>query len=359
MKNIVVCCDGTSNQFSKHNTNVVKLYKLLSKDDEKQVAYYHPGLGTMEAVGAFTSFGRRFTKLLGLAIGYGLEDDIRAAYVFIMRTYRPGDRIYMFGFSRGAYTVRALASLLHMYGLIDRSNEPLVPYAIRMLSAMHNRASAADVFDLAEGFKQTFSGPPCPIHFVGVWDTVNSVGWIANPLKLPFTANNSSIEIGRHAISIDERRAFFRQNRWLPKPPDAGPKDLKQVWFPGDHCDVGGGRAETESAQSRIPLAWMMQEARSAGLQVDPSAAAATSADGAALSQHANQLHDILGRMHWWWIAEYVPKQRYDFATGQTSWHINAGHRRTIPPGSLIHNSAYAQGSEYIKRLPPDAVPTG
>src|SRR4051794_35198298 len=79
MKNIVLCCDGTSNQFSEHNTNVVRLYQTLVKDPARQVAYYHPGLGTMEAVGALTSFARKFTKLLGLAIGYGLEDDIKAA----------------------------------------------------------------------------------------------------------------------------------------------------------------------------------------------------------------------------------------------------------------------------------------
>jgi uncharacterized protein (DUF2235 family) len=361
MKNIVLCCDGTSNEFSKNNTNVVKLYQLLAKDPATQVAYYHPGLGTMEAVGAITSFGRKITKLLGLAIGYGLEDDIKAAALFLMRTYQPGDRIFMFGFSRGAYTVRAVASLLHMYGLIEGNNDALVPYAIRMLSAIskegeHDRAH--DAFDLAKGFQQTFSGRPCPIHFVGVWDTVNSVGWISNPLKLPYTANNPSIEIGRHAISLDERRAFFRQNRWIPKPPNVGPKDLKQVWFPGDHCDVGGGHVEAESAQSRIALAWMLQEAMNAGLSVDAAAAAATLADGVTLSQQANQLHDILGKLHWWWIAEYVPKQRYDYTTHKTSWRINAGSRRTIPPASFVHASAYARGNDYIKRLPPDATPT-
>src|SRR5207249_2143195 len=97
-----------------------------------QVVFYHPGIGTMEAVGAITSFGRKITKLLGKAIGYGLERDILDAYVFIMNQFVPGDRLYLFGFSRGAYTARAVASLLWMYGLIRRGNEPLVPYAVRM-----------------------------------------------------------------------------------------------------------------------------------------------------------------------------------------------------------------------------------
>ena len=358
MKNIVLCCDGTSNQFSEHNTNVVRLYQTLVKDPARQVAYYHPGLGTMEAVGALTSFARKFTKLLGLAIGYGLEDDIKAAYVFVMRTYQPGDRIYMFGFSRGAYTVRAVASLLHMYGLMQGHNEALVPYAIRMLSALSkNRDHAGAVFDLAAGFRQTFSGPPCPLHFVGVWDTVSSVGWIANPLKLPYTADNPDMEIGRHAVSIDERRAFFRQNLWMPKMPSGGPKDMRQVWFPGDHCDVGGGHENGESGQSAIALAWMLREAIAAGLLADPSPADAVLCVGAAAPARAlvNKLHESLAG--WWWLAEYLPKRHYDFASGKVSWRMNRGRRRTMPLDALVHKSAYLQGPEYTKRLPAEAVP--
>src|SRR6186997_1357535 len=117
-KNIVLCCDGTANEFSQDRTNVVKLFYALERNPAQQVSYYHPGVGTMEAVGAITSVAKKVTKLLGLAIGYGLETDIRDAYVFLMNCFEPGDRVYLFGFSRGAYTARAVASLLHMYGLI-------------------------------------------------------------------------------------------------------------------------------------------------------------------------------------------------------------------------------------------------
>src|SRR5215212_195135 len=140
-KNIVLCCDGTANEFSQDRTNVVKLFYTLVEDPARQVAYYHPGLGTMEPAGALTTFSRKITRLLGLAIGYGLENDIRDAYVFLMNCYEPGDSVSLFGFSRGAYTVRAVASLLHMYGLIPKGNDPLVPYAIRMLRAI-NKADA-------------------------------------------------------------------------------------------------------------------------------------------------------------------------------------------------------------------------
>ena len=232
----------------------------------------------MEAVGALTSPARKITRLLGMAIGYGLETDVRDAYVFVMNNYEPGDRLFLFGFSRGAYTVRSLAALLHMYGLIRKGNESLVPYAIRMLNAAPKQkgisslmsdepisslkpntasepAQAGGVFALAEDFKRIFSREDCKPWFVGVWDTVSSVGWIGNRLsRLPYTADNPDIEIGRHAIALDERRAFFRTNLWRPKkaPPKSGPQDLKQVWFAGVHSDIGGGYPESESGLAKI-----------------------------------------------------------------------------------------------------------
>src|SRR5678816_4216922 len=97
----------------------------------------------------------------------------------------------------------------------------------------------------------------CKPWFVGVWDTVSSVGWVANPLKLPYVTNSPDIQVGRHAIAIDERRAFFRNHLWRPSDEEpSGPKDLKQVWFPGVHCDVGGGYPEAESGLAKEALQW-------------------------------------------------------------------------------------------------------
>ena len=142
-KNVVVCCDGTANEFARDKTNVLKLFYVLVHGSAEQVTYYHPGLGTMEAIGAVTMTARKVTKLLGKAIGYGLEADICNAYVFLMNHFQPDDRVFLFGFSRGAYTVRAVAALLHMYGLIRPGNEPLVPYAIRMMMAITSFMAAA------------------------------------------------------------------------------------------------------------------------------------------------------------------------------------------------------------------------
>ena len=138
VKNIIVCCDGTANEFAQDRTNVVKLFFTLIHEPQSQVTYYHPGVGTMEPPGALTGIARAVTKLLGQAIGLGLEADIRDAYTFLINHFDQGDRVYFFEFSRGAYTVRPVTALLHMYGLIRVGNEPLIPYAIRLMVAINN-----------------------------------------------------------------------------------------------------------------------------------------------------------------------------------------------------------------------------
>lgn len=363
-KNIILCCDGTANEFVQDRTNVVKLFFTLRHESSAQVGYYHPGLGTMEAVGAVTSFGRKITKILGQAIGYGLETDIRDAYAFLMSQYAEGDRVFLFGFSRGAYTVRALASLLHMYGLLRVGNEPLIPYAIRMMTAITklretpqaSEKQITEYFDLAEGFKQHFCRAKVNAHFVGVWDTVSSVGWIENPLRLPYTSNNPDIQIGRHAIAIDERRAFFRTNLWHPTS-DGGPKDVKQVWFPGVHADVGGGYPESESGLAKIALKWMLKEAEIAGLLTDEEKVKLVlgeSGQGYVQPKSLAEPHKSLTFK--WWPAEFIPKRHYDWSKKREVRRMNLFQRRTIPSGALVHESAFERGEAYAARLPIDAV---
>jgi len=368
-RNVVICCDGTANEFARHNTNVVKLYSALAHDPARQVTYYHPGLGTMEPAGALTTFARKITKLLGMAVGYGLANDIRDAYVFLMNNFQEDDKLFLFGFSRGAYTVRAVASLLHMYGLIRPGNEPLVPYAIRMMMGIERArrdetgrsAEVGEYFGLARDFKAAMAGVDCRPWFVGVWDTVSSVGWIENPLKLPYIANNPGIEIGRHAIAIDERRAFFRNHLWRHSAESqqaSGPRDLKQVWFAGVHCDVGGGYPESESGLAKIALEWMLDEAIAAGLLVNASQRAAI------LGQDGNGAHvppDPTAAAHEslsgaWHLAEYVPKKHFDYATRKEARRMNRHRRRTLPPGSHVHISVFERGEDYRQRLPADVV---
>jgi uncharacterized protein (DUF2235 family) len=368
-KNIVVCCDGTANEFAADNTNVVKLYSVLVHDRPDQCTYYHPGIGTMEPPGALTPLRRRLTRAMGLAFGAYLENDIRDAYAFLMQNYQDGDKVYLFGFSRGAYTVRAVASLLRMYGLMRAGNESTVPYATRMMMAITKarrtdreryQQKIEEYFDLAKSFKATMARP-CAPFFVGVWDTVSSVGWIDNPLKLPYSADNGDIAIGRHAIALDEKRAFFRTNLWRRNADPAethGPVDELQVWFPGVHCDVGGGYPEAESALSKLTLEWMLDEAEPHGLKVDPAKRRAVlgGVPPNVAPDPRGQMHESLAGL--WKLAEYVPKKRFDFATRREEWAANRFQRRTVPHGAVIHWSVYARGPEYVATLdlPPDVT---
>ena len=116
--------------------------------DASQVTYYHPGVGTMGARSALTRIGKWWTKVIGLAFGYGISDNVADAYIFLMRRFQPGDNVYVFGFSRGAYTTRALCGMLHGVGLLTEDNEALIPYAIRMLKSETVRHCGAVQEDL-------------------------------------------------------------------------------------------------------------------------------------------------------------------------------------------------------------------
>ena len=358
-RNIVVCCDGTGNQYGTAKSNVVKLYWTLSADD-KQIAYYHPGVGTMGARNALSAIGKWWTKIRGLAFGYGFSDNVADVYSFLMREFRPGDQVFIFGFSRGAYTARALCGLLHMFGLLTPGNEALIPYALRLY-----KSNDPERFKIADGFKETFS-VDCKPYFLGLWDTVSSVGWILDPINvrsghLPYTASLPDVPILRHAVSIDERRAFFRQN--LIHEPMLPPPNLKQVWFAGVHSDVGGGYAESESGLSQVALRWMLCEAQSAGLALD-----------------SQKVIDVLGgktpyivpdaraALHksltgFWWLGEFWPKLcHYSVPTSEPTkveWkariRLNLASPRTIYDGTRDRLRACAAAVDACGTIPEGA----
>ena len=328
-KNIVICCDGTGNEFSDRNSNVVKLFTVLEADPRVQVAYYNPGIGTMGANNALSSVGKWFTKVLGLAFGYGLVDNVGDAYRFLMENWEPEDRLYLFGFSRGAYTVRVLASMLHLFGVLPRNNEQLIAYVLRSLKRMDDPGEI-----LARQFKKTFA-LECKPHFVGVWDTVSSVGWITDPLKVRYSANNPDIHTGRHAISIDERRCFFRQNLWGQPLPG---QDYKQVWFAGVHSDIGGGYRESESGLAKVTLQWMIREATRADLLVQQSVVdevlGRTPGDYAPVNA-GGEMHDSM--KGFWQILEYLPRRHWNGTSNE--WIFYRKRPRRIAEGSTLHQA--------------------
>jgi uncharacterized protein (DUF2235 family) len=252
-KNLILCCDGTNNQFDGYHTNVIRTYKVARRNPE-QLTYYDPGVGTMPEPWEKTKLGKRLSMLSGLIFGDGLFDNISDAYKFLVVNYEPGDRIFLFGFSRGAYTARAVAALLHSIGLLHPATECLLPYALNYWQSDFGPQSLGG--QTCAEFKATLARP-CPVHFIGVWDTVSSVGFINNFRSFPHTAHNPDVTRVRHAVSIDERRSTFRQNLMSP----VGDQDVKNVWFAGVHSDVGGGYQPEESGLAKVAFEWMIREA--------------------------------------------------------------------------------------------------
>jgi uncharacterized protein (DUF2235 family) len=343
-RNIVLCLDGTSNKYAADNTNVVKLYAMLDRARPDQLSYYQPGIGTMAPPGVWGKLKRWFVTRLDLAIAWLLPDHVTDAYRFLMRYYQKGDRIFIFGFSRGAYTARAVAAMLHKVGLLTQGNEELVPFAWDMFKREHDKT-------VYEGFKKTFSRP-APVYFLGLWDTVSSVGWVPfAPQHFQYTANNPDVAIVRHAVALDERRAYFLQNLWGKDPPT----DIDQVWFPGVHCDVGGGYPEAESGLSAIALQWMTGKAEAAGLILDPAMKAIvlperTTSDYVAPFAGGPPHESLTGL---WWIPEYLPKRYQDPAENYaTRWIFHGGRPRTVPENSKIHTSVFER-----RRLVPGYSP--
>jgi uncharacterized protein (DUF2235 family)/membrane protease YdiL (CAAX protease family) len=324
----VVCLDGTGNEIGVKLSNVLKLYRCLDKDEE-QLVYYDPGVGTIGQPGWWHQLGVRIRGLLGLALGLGLDDNVLKAYAWLCRTWREGDQIFLFGFSRGAYTARVLAGFIRLIGLLHPEQLNLCGYAL----VAYKKSGDTGDFKIGGDFARVAGSRLVTIRFVGVWDTVSSVltpnakllflPWL---LTLPFTRKNARVEIFRQAISIDEHRRLFRLNHWLdpqpfkPDPYDSSkdrPQDIRQVWFAGVHSDVGGGYPEDQSALSKYPLLWMLGEAAKAGLAVDQAMVAWLTGGTAMPPGEGNRFPYVPpspeGQLHQsltgpWWLLEILPK---------------------------------------------------
>ncbi len=284
-RNLVVCLDGTSNEPEHGVTNVARIYDIAEKDDS-QLVYYDPGVGTMGARGAVTQLGQALTRFAGLAAGFGIKDNIEEAYTWLSRQYQAGDHIFVLGFSRGAYTARALTGMLRTVGLLRRGTENLVPYAVKLYAQggkSKSEAAERDFWNVRDEFNRQFGHPDFPrpfdtsrhqVHFLGVWDTVKSVGWLNLKARIemarwPFTRRITNVEIARHALALDERRRPFKEYRFDEKVvADAGGR-YQEMWFAGVHSDVGG-QFPDDHQLSDIALSWMVEEARAAGLVVNP-----------------------------------------------------------------------------------------
>jgi uncharacterized protein (DUF2235 family) len=346
-KNLVICCDGTNNEFGPNNTNIVRLVQALHRHPGEQTLFYDPGVGTLPEPGAIGALAKKISEIPGLAFGAGLTDKVQMAYTYLMDYWEPGDRVFLFGFSRGAYTVRVLAGMLHSVGLLARGGYNLVPYATRLYKSIRGAKESSRYFDLCAKFRWTFARPVpgddederhFPIDFMGLWDTVSSVGWVWDPPKFPYTTCNPSVKVIRHAVSIDERRWFFRQNLVAR---EAKGQDIKEYWFPGVHSDVGGGYEE-EDPIWRCSFDWILSEATTCGLQINATRLAAV------LKSTADKGEPWRGATHeslrgLWWLAEFFPKLRRRPGSPTLVPAFGLGRRRRIHPGAKIHQSALSR----------------
>jgi uncharacterized protein (DUF2235 family) len=272
VKRLILCCDGTWNSADQESngtpcpTNVVKLgYRVAKRDgDIPQLIYYDQGVGT----------GNTLDRASGGAFGDGLEENIHDAYRFLVANYEPGDELYLFGFSRGAFTVRSIGGMIRKCGILERR---AVRYYRDAIALYRNEQHPDDA--QPRQFRTSCSlipEEPIPIRMIGVWDTVGSLGiplrglrWLTRrEHQFHDTELSGSVQVACHALAIDERRAPFAPTLWDYKPKPG--QQVEQVWFCGAHSDVGGGYAET--GLSDIALEWMIGKARAAGLAFDAAA---------------------------------------------------------------------------------------
>ncbi|ARE40041.1 Peptidoglycan binding domain protein [Rhodovulum sp. P5] len=313
MKRIAIFCDGTWNRAdAPHGTNVVKLAQALepvADDGIFQELFYVQGVGTGRGSGAFT---RLIDRLGGGAFGWGLTENVEEAYRHLTFSHRPGDEIFIFGFSRGAYTARSLAGLIRASsippaGCTDKIPQAIDRYRSRLKSThpdhvesfkfRHRLNPALTTSEKEEEWRRDNGlepGTPIKIRYLGVWDTVGALGlpghygMLARMVNAKYDFHDTDLSrlvlSARHAVAVDERRATFPPALWdnLDSLNDRRadrdtPAPYRQEWFPGTHGSVGGGG--DICVLSNAALTWIAEGATDAGLKFEPDAMATYAQD--------------------------------------------------------------------------------
>ena len=300
MRRLVICADGTWNSSDNESkrTNVVLLHEAVSpiaKDGVEQRAFYQVGVGVT---------GGAIGKLTGGAFGTGLNDNILACYRFLIHNFDPGDDLFLFGFSRGAYTVRSLAGLVRNSGILKREHSHKADAAFDLYrdrgDDTHPSSPQAEAFRAARSHETR-------IKFIGVWDTVGSLGV---PTRGPIgmisrqrhgfhdVQLSSWVDNAFHALSIDERRKPFAPALWEVPDDDVQQgmhgRRVEQRWFAGVHSNVGGGYPDR--GLSDITLRWMAERAAEAGLELGGSLTSIKGKASAKLINSMKPVFKVLGQ---------------------------------------------------------------
>ena len=266
-RRLIVCCDGTWDKLGHKDggvyapSNVAKMARSVAAHGTgtEQIVFYDPGVGTGNALDRWT----------GGAMGVGLSDNVQDGYQFLMHNYAHADEIYLFGFSRGAYTVRSLAGLIRKCGLLHKRHSHRISEGYDIYRKRGDSPDSAQ----AQDFRDRYSWHPVAIKLIGVWDTVGALGLPRNVFRLLLGSRylfhdvtlSSSVAYGYHALAIDEKRRNFRPTIWQQSDKGkAANQELEQVWFPGVHSDVGGGYGA--AGLSDEAFHWMRKKAAATGL---------------------------------------------------------------------------------------------
>jgi uncharacterized protein (DUF2235 family) len=379
-KNIIICLDGTGNEITDNLSNVLKIYRSLRRNKD-QLVYYTQGVGTLAEFRLWKKVKQAiFDKFLGKTLGYGLDSRVTNAYRFIVQNYKSGDEIFIFGYSRGAYTARVLAGMIHAIGILKPFQENLVgaAYAAYLSEPRLSPQDREELFDeeaiattesLAKSFHRVTQSDFVPIRFMGLFDTVGSVfvpnfgskqHWFFTRNPYPHTYFNPSVQTVRHAVSIDESRRMFPVSLWPrgqmyksnPFDKDPAPQELDELWFSGKHGDVGGGTPRAASGLSQISLTWMLQGAKLSGLKIyDPMFKYVTGVKP--LNKNTQYLYpkaDATAKIHpstkAWGFLELFPSRssKVRFLPNQRSrLHFPLFRPRPIPQDAKIHDSVFTR----------------
>jgi uncharacterized protein (DUF2235 family) len=347
-KNILICLDGTKNEVKANAvTNVLKIAEVadLAHPDE-QVLYYDPGVGTKPAPSAFTRFGQRFSLLGGMALGWGMRDDIAEAYTYLMKTWQPGDKVFIFGFSRGAFTARALCGLLYRIGLLRPGSENLVWYAVREYARQPGEDSdlnRPEGWDRIDKFSEVLAIRPHDgrrsflVEYLGIFDTVKALSLLGRDVSWPYTRKLPNVGYIRHAISIDENRRLYPEYRVLPDAQSKYIKKFEEAWFAGVHSDVGGGFPDNPEL-GLISMRWILDGAIRRGLKVNTRK----------YDNRYGKLNDTdaCAPMH-------ATGSAWRFAQPPWYWVFRPRRSRPIPDGATIHGSVeIRRGSDKLDYRP-------
>ncbi len=337
-KNIVLLSDGTGNSAAKlFKTNVWRLYQALDLDRSDQVAIYDDGVGT-----------ERFKPLalLGGAVGLGLRRNVLDLYTFLCRNWQPGDRIYGFGFSRGAFTIRTLVGLIASQGIVQASSEAELRERVHKAYERDRKEFRTNWGRAREWTMQRLGRGPAEagettdrrpwVTFLGLWDTVDAYGLpieelkrgidrYFRPLTFPDRRLWDNVERACHALALDDERLTFHPVLW-DEGRSRNPDRIKQVWFAGAHSNVGGGYPN--DALSYVPLVWIMGEAEQAKLVFKPSAVA----EIRAMADPHGELHDSRAGLAAYY--RYAPRKLSELC--QDTYHDVTIRRPKVHESALV-----------------------